>query len=113
MHTALDSKCARARARYPHSHPGRTLLAAAAFSACLAAGAYAQQGGALALVYDSQTRGPIPIPPSERGLQTVVAEPWFKVSDEGLVLEGPAFERDGHLLFCDVFGGRCAPPDAG
>jgi lactonase len=39
-------------------------------------------------------------------LQTVVAEPWFKVSDEGLVLEGPAFERDGNLLFCDVSGGR-------
>jgi lactonase len=28
------------------------------------------------------------------------------VSDEGLVLEGPAFERDGNLLFCDVSGRR-------
>ena len=56
--------------------------------------------------YDAQTRGPVPIPPSERGLQTVVAEPWFKVSDEGLVLEGPAFDRDGNLLFCDVSGRR-------
>jgi hypothetical protein len=27
--------------------------------------------------------------------QAVVAEPWFKVSDEGLVVEGPAFDRDG------------------
>jgi len=35
-----------------------------------------------------------------------VAEPWFKVSDEGLVLEGPAFDRDGNLLFCDVSGRR-------
>ena len=59
-----------------------------------------------ALAYDAQTRGPVPIPPSERGLQTVVAEPWFKVSDEGLVLEGPAFDRDGNLLFCDVSGRR-------
>jgi lactonase len=39
-------------------------------------------------------------------LQTVVAEPWFKVSDEGIVLEGPAFDRDGNLLFCDVSGRR-------
>jgi lactonase len=89
-----------------HIHPGRTLLAAALF-ACLAAGAHARQGGAVpALAYDAQTRGPVPIPPSERGLQAVVAEPWFKVSDEGLVLEGPAFDRDGNLLFCDVNGRR-------
>lgn len=36
----------------------------------------------------------------------MVAEPWFKVSDEGLVLEGPAFDREGNLLFCDVSGRR-------
>jgi lactonase len=85
------------------------LLVAAFLSVFLAlgAGAHAQQGGAApALVYNAQTRGPVPIPPSERGLQTVVAEPWFKVSDEGRVLEGPAFDRDGNLLFCDVTGGR-------
>jgi lactonase len=39
-------------------------------------------------------------------LQTMVAEPWFKVSNEPIVLEGPAFERSGVLLFCDVSGGR-------
>jgi len=39
-------------------------------------------------------------------LQTVVAEPWFKVSHEEMVLEGPAFERNGNLLFCDVSGRR-------
>ena len=50
-------------------------FAALALLTCLAAGAYAQQG---ALAYDAQTRGPVPIPPSERGLQTVIAEPWFK-----------------------------------
>jgi len=48
----------------------------------------------------------VPIPSSERGLQTVVAEPWFKVSREPRVLEGPAFERNGDLLFCDVSGRR-------
>lgn len=58
------------------------------------------------LAYDAQTRGPVPIPPSERGLQAVVAEPWSRVSDEGMVLEGPAFGRDGNLLFCDVSGKR-------
>ena len=84
----------------------RTLLAA--LIVCVAsAGVHAQQGGPVpALVYDAQTRGPVPIPPSERGLQTVVAEPWFKVSDAGLVLEGPAFDRDGNLLFCDVSARR-------
>ncbi len=60
----------------------------------------------LALVYDSQTRGPVPIPASEHGLQTVTAEAWYKVSNEGIVLEGPAFERNGNLLFCDGSGRR-------
>jgi lactonase len=82
------------------------LLAASALFACLAVGAHAQQrGSALALTYDSQTRGPVPIPPSERGLQTLVAEPWFKVSDKPMILEGPCFDRGGNLLFSDVSGG--------
>jgi len=83
------------------------VLAVSALFACLAAGAHAQQGGAaLALAYDAQTRGPVPIPPSERSLQTVVAEPWFKVSDQPMVLEGPCFDRNGNLLFSDVYGGH-------
>src|SRR3954467_12202144 len=81
--------------------PRPVFLAASALLACFGVGSHAQQrGAAVALSYDAQTRGPVPIPPSERGLQTVVAEPWFKVSDEGLVLEGPAFDREGNLLFC-------------
>src|SRR4051812_30242973 len=85
----------------------RTLLATSVLLACLAAAAYAgQRGTTLALTYDAQTRGPAPIPPSERSLQTVVAEPWFQVSDEGMILEGPAFERNGNLVFCDVSGQR-------
>src|SRR4051812_4896661 len=85
----------------------RALLATSVLLACLAAGTYAERRGAtLALTYDAQTRGPAPIPPSERSLQTVVAEPWFKVSDAGIVLEGPAFERNGNLVFCDVSGQR-------
>ncbi len=85
----------------------KACFAAFTVFACLAAGAQGQQnGGVRALAYDTQTRGPVPIPPSERGLQTVVAEPWFKVSHQGIVLEGPAFERNGNLLFCDVSGQR-------
>ncbi len=85
----------------------RSLLAASVLFAFVAAGAYGQHSGAnLALIYDSQTRGPVPIPPSERGLETVVAERWFKVSHGGIVLEGAAFERNGNLLFCDVSGRR-------
>jgi lactonase len=89
--------------------PGYRLgvFAASALLACLAAGAYAQQSGsASALTYDAQTCGPVPIPPSERGLQTVVAQLWFKVSQERMVLEGPCFDRNGDLLFSDVSGGH-------
>ncbi|MFL6446502.1 MAG: SMP-30/gluconolactonase/LRE family protein [Bryobacteraceae bacterium] len=86
---------------------GRALLARLALFACLAIGAYSQRGGgALALTYDAQTRGPVPIPPSERGLQTVIAEPWFKVSQNRMVLEGPCFDRNGNLLFSDASGGH-------
>ena len=69
---------------------------------------YAQQGATSVptLGYDGLTSGPSPIPPAERGLQTVVAVPWFKVADDGIALEGPAFDRDGNLFFCDASGGR-------
>lgn len=59
-----------------------------------------------ALVYDAKMRGPVPIPPAERDLQTVVAEPWFKVSDAGVPLEGPSFDQAGDLLFTDADSGR-------
>jgi lactonase len=50
--------------------------------------------------------GPAAVPPAERLLPTQLAEPWLKVSDEGLQLEGPCFDRAGNLLFVEVFGGR-------
>jgi len=59
-----------------------------------------------ALQYKENIRGPAPIPPSEQALQTITAEPWFKVSDEGLQLEGPAFDTEGNLYFVEVFGGQ-------
>lgn len=61
---------------------------------------------AAALSYPSRTRTLAPIPESERHLPTVIAEPYFKVSDEALGLEGPAFDRQGNLLFVDTYGGR-------
>ncbi len=97
-------------ARFRHA-----LALAALIAACATAGTQAQQGveAVHELAYDAATRGPVPIPPSERGLQTVAAELWLKVSDDALVLEGPAFDRDGNLLFCDVTGRRVlrATPD--
>jgi lactonase len=59
-----------------------------------------------ALSYTGATRGLAPIPPCERDLPTVTAEPFFKVSDERMPLEGPAFDRQGNLLFADIYGSR-------
>lgn len=58
------------------------------------------------LSYTDDTRGLVPIPAWERLLPTAVAEPYFQVSDNAMPLEGPAFDRDGNLLFLDIYGGR-------
>jgi lactonase len=82
-------------------------IACALVGLCLADATLAQtapQAGGLA--YDAQTQGPVPIPPSERALQTVEAAPWFKVSNEGVVLEGAIFDQSGNMFFCDVSGRR-------
>ncbi|MBB3014046.1 SMP-30/gluconolactonase/LRE family protein [Cupriavidus alkaliphilus] len=52
------------------------------------------------------TRCLAPIPFGERDLPTATAEPYFKVGDSSVALEGPAFDRNGNLLFVDVYGGR-------
>ncbi|MDQ8030472.1 MAG: SMP-30/gluconolactonase/LRE family protein [Bordetella sp.] len=59
-----------------------------------------------ALVHTANSRGLAPIPAWEMSLRTAVAKPYFKVSDQPLALEGPAFDRRGDLLFVDVHGGR-------
>lgn len=42
----------------------------------------------------------------DASLQTIVAEPWFEVSKEGIQLEGLQFDRTGKFLFfVEVFGG--------
>ena len=58
------------------------------------------------LHYTEATQGLAPIPLCERDLPTVTAEPYFKVAAEPMALEGPAFDRDGNLLFVDIYGGR-------
>lgn len=59
-----------------------------------------------ALVYTPELQTPYPIPPSEKGLQTIVAESYFKVSDKGIQLEGASYDRDNNLFFVSVFDGR-------
>jgi lactonase len=58
------------------------------------------------LSYTGATRSLSPLPLCERELPAITAEPFFKVSDEALGLEGPAFDRHGNLLFVDAYGGR-------
>jgi len=89
-----------------------TRLGGLAIGASFALSALAQTPVA-GLAHDALTRGPVPIPPSERALQTVVATPWLKVSNEHQILEGPIFDHDGNLLFCDVSNNRVlrATPD--
>lgn len=58
------------------------------------------------LGHSSATRGWAPIPPSEQDLPTVLAEPYFKVADAAVPLEGPAFDRQGNLLFVDIYASR-------
>lgn len=58
------------------------------------------------LSYTSATRGLCPIPSCERDLPTVTAEPFYKVADDPMALEGPAFDRQGNLLFVEIYGGR-------
>jgi len=67
----------------------------------------AQEAGDMpGLRHDAHTRSAVPIPPSERALQTVEAEPYFQVSDQSLVLEGAVFDRNDNLLFVDAATGR-------
>lgn len=58
------------------------------------------------LNHNALTRSAVPIPPCERSLQTVEAQPYFSVSEASLVLEGVVFDRNNNLLFVDVVTGR-------
>lgn len=58
------------------------------------------------LNHDALTRSAVPIPSCERYLQTVEAQPYFRVSEESVVLEGAVFDRNNNLLFVDAATGR-------
>ncbi len=58
------------------------------------------------LNHNALTCSAVPIPPQERSLQTVEAQPYFNVSQASLVLEGIVFDRNNNLLFVDVATGR-------
>lgn len=52
----------------------------------------------------SPSTSPVPIPPELASLPVIEAEPWVQVTpDEGVSLEGPAFDRQGNLF---VVSGR-------
>lgn len=69
--------------------------------------AYSQdQSRSSGLVYNTPIQGPAPIPSSERQLQTVTAQLWYKVANTDRTLESPIFDRQGNLFFCDVTGHR-------
>src|SRR4051812_34430854 len=42
----------------------------------------------------------------ESNLQSVIAEPWLKISDEGILLEGLCFDLQGNLYFVDVYNSK-------
>lgn len=58
------------------------------------------------LSYTENTRSHVPIPPSELGLPTVKADPYFKVSDTAIALESPVFDRAGNLFFVSIYEGK-------
>ena len=50
------------------------------------------------LTYSGKSKSVVPIV-SESELQTVTAEPWLEISDEGLQLEGLIFDREHNLFY--------------
>ncbi|MCM3024853.1 SMP-30/gluconolactonase/LRE family protein [Heyndrickxia ginsengihumi] len=59
-----------------------------------------------ALVYNEVSEKEVPILAEEKNLQTITAEPWLKISDKGMQLEGLCFDRESNLFLLEVFGGQ-------
>lgn len=64
-----------------------------------------------ALAYPAGDKQLYAIPAAEKNLPTVTAQRWIKVSEQGMQLEGPSFDRDGNLFFVEVFGGQVLKAD--
>ena len=47
----------------------------------------------------------VPLPPELKGLPSINAEPWVQVDENPVLLEGPAFDRQGNL-YCSAIDGR-------
>lgn len=52
------------------------------------------------------TRSVVPLPPAEKGLRVIKAEPWVQVDPGDAFLEGPAFDREGNLFVSSIFDSR-------
>ena len=105
-HAATEpSRHTSVRALRKWTSPITLAVCAALLSGCAATGGPASGATGSALSYTADNRGVVPIPAPERALPTVTAEPYFKVSDKALQLEGPSFDRAGNLIFVEVFGG--------
>jgi lactonase len=48
----------------------------------------------------------VPLPPAEKGLPVIKAEPWLEVDKGDAFLEGPAFDRQGNLFITSIFDSR-------
>ncbi len=60
-----------------------------------------------ARAFKLQMRSKLPLPPELATLPNIKAEPWVQVSNSpGIVLEGPAFDRQGNLFVTSVREGR-------
>jgi lactonase len=95
------------RKLYMGSLKNKTLAPALLTSTIMVCGiTFAEDNGGLSYSGEKDALMNVPIPPSEQNLQTVTAEPWYKVSEEGIQLEGPAFDEEGNLFFVEVFDGR-------
>jgi lactonase len=48
----------------------------------------------------------VPLPPAEKGLRMIKAEPWVQVDPGDAFLEGPAFDKEGNLFVTSIFDSR-------
>ena len=81
----------------------RKSLAIAAMSVLFGCAATAPSS---TLHYTSNTRSAVPIPAHEQALPSALAQPYYKVADKAIALESPLFDRQGNLLFLNIYEGK-------
>lgn len=76
-------------------------------AACLALNTHAAAGRAIPrLAASPASAGAAPLPRADIALDTVEAEHWFQASESMAFIEGPAFDRQGNLIFSMPLDGR-------